>query len=316
MVSVDFVQVVNRHRSDLGDLSDLVESIEADGLLHPIVLTEQGRLIAGQRRLEACRKLGWSEIPATFVTSATDAAALLRMERDENTCRKDMAPSERVSLGRALEELERPKARARQGTRTDLQLPDRANTKSDGVGLVREVVGDAIGMGGSTYMKAKALVTAAEDGDEQAQAGVAQMDDTGKVTPAYDGWKQGTVAKPARRNLPQAERAEQIRRLAADGNTSHQIASKIGVGVDNVRRIVAAVGIDVAADRVVRNSRHIDSTRVVEQTIDALAGLATGVELVDFDDLDLAQTRHWADSLAQSFRVLNRFHRQIKEMAQ
>jgi len=35
-------------------------------------------------------------------------------QRDENTCRKDFSLSEAVSVGKMLEALERPKARARQ----------------------------------------------------------------------------------------------------------------------------------------------------------------------------------------------------------
>lgn len=55
----DGIIVGFRYRKDLGDLRPLADSIAEVGLLHPIVVTAEGLLIAGQRRLEACRLLGW-----------------------------------------------------------------------------------------------------------------------------------------------------------------------------------------------------------------------------------------------------------------
>jgi hypothetical protein len=41
------------------------------------------------------------------------AVTLLKAERDENTCRKDMTASELITLGRQIEALERPLATER-----------------------------------------------------------------------------------------------------------------------------------------------------------------------------------------------------------
>jgi ParB-like nuclease domain len=60
---VDKIRVGKRHRLDLGDIAGLAESIEDIGLLHPITVDEQGRLLAGARRLAACKRLGWKDIP-------------------------------------------------------------------------------------------------------------------------------------------------------------------------------------------------------------------------------------------------------------
>src|SRR5712691_10088871 len=113
---IDQIQVGYRYRKDLGDLRALAQSIEEVGLLHPVVVTPEGRLIAGQRRLEACRLLGWSAIPVTVV----DLYQAARGEAHENLVRKDLLPSEIVALKRAIEPLERREARQRQGNRVDL----------------------------------------------------------------------------------------------------------------------------------------------------------------------------------------------------
>lgn len=52
---IDSVVVGARHRQRLGDLRTLAASIAGVGLLHPVVVTPDRRLVAGQRRLEACR---------------------------------------------------------------------------------------------------------------------------------------------------------------------------------------------------------------------------------------------------------------------
>jgi hypothetical protein len=52
-----------------------------------------------------------------------------------------------TALGLALEELERPKAKERQGTRTDLQLPGET-PESPRSGETREIVANAVGTSG------------------------------------------------------------------------------------------------------------------------------------------------------------------------
>jgi ParB family chromosome partitioning protein len=54
-------------RQDLGDIQGLAESIREFGLLRPVLITADGHLIAGRRRLEACKLLGWVAIPVNVV---------------------------------------------------------------------------------------------------------------------------------------------------------------------------------------------------------------------------------------------------------
>ncbi|MGH3095124.1 MAG: ParB/RepB/Spo0J family partition protein [Streptosporangiales bacterium] len=113
-MKLDAITVTGRHRHSMGDIAGLAESMNTVGLLQPVVVTSDGALVAGARRLAAARSLGWDEVPAHVVETLDDAAALLRAERDENTCRKDFTPSEEYALYQALLELEKPKAKERQ----------------------------------------------------------------------------------------------------------------------------------------------------------------------------------------------------------
>lgn len=189
------IEVTNRVRKNTGDLSDLCKSIEEIGLLHPIVLTKGNQLVAGMRRIEAYEQLGHKTIPAYVASSLDDARAMLTAERDENTCRLPFTPTEAVALGRQLEELEKPRAAERKlagqraGGRGNKKLGENFTPSLDG-GKSREIIGDAIGMSGPTYQRAKAVVAAAEF-DPQVFGPIAEeMDRTGKVLPAFEKVKE------------------------------------------------------------------------------------------------------------------------------
>ena len=96
---VSDIVVRDRHRKQLGDLTELAESMHQHGLLHPIVITSDNYLIAGQRRLEAAKLLGWERVPVNVV----DLDGPVHAEADENMIRLDFAPSERVAIAKAIE---------------------------------------------------------------------------------------------------------------------------------------------------------------------------------------------------------------------
>ena len=108
LIPINAIRVENRYRKHLSNLLPLMDSITAIGLLHPILVNEDLLLIAGERRLESCKHLGWKEIPARIVSLDE-----IRAQHDENVMREDFLPSEAVSIKRALEEDERAKARQR-----------------------------------------------------------------------------------------------------------------------------------------------------------------------------------------------------------
>jgi ParB family chromosome partitioning protein len=66
---LDQIKVGKRHRKDMGDIAALAASIEDIGLLHPVTVDETNSLLAGARRLAACKHLGWREMPVNVVRS-------------------------------------------------------------------------------------------------------------------------------------------------------------------------------------------------------------------------------------------------------
>jgi ParB/RepB/Spo0J family partition protein len=109
---IEHIKVGERDRSDLGDIRQLADSITAVGLMHPVVITASGELVAGGRRLAAVTELGWAEVPVTVVDLAT-AADVLRGEADENTCRKPLTPYEASRARERRAQVLAPKAEER-----------------------------------------------------------------------------------------------------------------------------------------------------------------------------------------------------------
>ena len=204
-IPIKDIVIEHRFRKDESDPSDLVASMKKLGLLHPIVLAEGNRLVAGYRRLKAAKKLKWRKIPYRLAIKIDDALKLLQAERDENTCRKDLLPSEAVALGKEIEKLEKPEAAKRKAaTQAKNGKVGQVKLSSPEKGQTRDKVANAVGMSGGTYDKAKAAVEAGEEDPDQFGEIVEEMDRTGKVDPAFKKVKekkeeeQDPLAKPKR----------------------------------------------------------------------------------------------------------------------
>jgi ParB-like chromosome segregation protein Spo0J len=238
-VKIGSVRIEGRVRRDLGDVDALAESIRTVGLLHPIVLDTEGKLICGARRLEAFKRLGRSTIPHVVAENLSDALLSLKAERDENTCRHGLSPSESVSLGLRLEALEKPAAKKRQakaGPKSGRGA--KRGTNAIGSGKFPEPVGDGrsrdavaagLGMSGRTYEKAKAVV---KSGDVEL---VEKMDRTGKVdgahkemhrkkrdaeaarqAKAYRGSRNGEIVKSDFRKVAEGLKSNSVALIFAD----------------------------------------------------------------------------------------------------
>jgi len=104
-VKIEEIIVKKRIRKNLGDITTLAESMKQYGLINPVVIDPEMRLVAGERRLEAAKKLGWTTIEANVTQKLTPVDAL-EIEIDENVYRKPFTSDE---LSDAFEKLDRLK---------------------------------------------------------------------------------------------------------------------------------------------------------------------------------------------------------------
>ncbi|MBS4030427.1 MAG: nucleoid occlusion protein [Clostridiales bacterium] len=96
-----------RKTFDAGKIDELAQSIRTYGLLQPILVRKEKedvfQLIAGERRLMACKSLGWTHINAVIRTISDSAMATIALI--ENLQREDLNFIEEAEgYGRLLEE--------------------------------------------------------------------------------------------------------------------------------------------------------------------------------------------------------------------
>jgi len=108
VIPVDSITIdrATRQRRELRDIESLAESIATVGLINPPVVTRERVLIAGERRLTACKSLGWTNIPVQW-SDEIDPAQLHLIELEENVKRSDLDWKDQV---RAVEEYHRLRA--------------------------------------------------------------------------------------------------------------------------------------------------------------------------------------------------------------
>lgn len=93
LIDIQAVRVPKDRLRPLGDVKQLAESIAEVGLLQPITVTKDLRLVTGRHRLEACKLLGHKTIAAHVVD--LDGLRAELAEIDENLIRNELTTLER-----------------------------------------------------------------------------------------------------------------------------------------------------------------------------------------------------------------------------
>jgi len=106
-IAIDDIKVKRRARQQEGDIEPLMDSMRRYGLLNPVIVNSRNILIAGARRLEAAKRLGWHTISATVLDSM-DKVTELEIEIEENTQRANLTEQELLSAYTRLERIKNP----------------------------------------------------------------------------------------------------------------------------------------------------------------------------------------------------------------
>ena len=107
LVPIEDIKVINRIRKEMGDINSLADSMKRFGQISPIVITKKNVLIAGGRRLEAARSLGWRTINAV-IAEIPDELTQLQYELEENVQRRDFTQEEIDEAAQRMYELQNP----------------------------------------------------------------------------------------------------------------------------------------------------------------------------------------------------------------
>ena len=94
---IDSIIIQDRARLNVGNITDLANSISDSGLLNPIIITEDNYLIAGERRIAACKQIGMTTIDVRVAPDISPDDKLM-IELMENATRKEFTWSEELML--------------------------------------------------------------------------------------------------------------------------------------------------------------------------------------------------------------------------
>jgi ParB family transcriptional regulator, chromosome partitioning protein len=195
-IPIDQISIGVRRRQKLGNLHSLARSISARGLLHPIIVRNHNELVAGQRRLEACKQLGWKTIPARSLENLNDEE-LREIEFEENDQRL------------ALADFESSKARLAQIRQAEADLRAKVGKTCSGAEQVSRLKGKR----GPTRTPGSKRDIAENTGiSPQSQDRIEKHVSLAEQYPFMqrEGWRQYRVleAGEALKNLPEEDRSQ------------------------------------------------------------------------------------------------------------
>ncbi len=155
IIDIDDIVLGDRIRTVQDDdrLKNLKVSIEKDGLLQPIVINQDNKLIAGYRRYSSCKELGYTTIQAKKINTKDNLHEKL-IEIKENVDRKGFSFSEKMTAAGIIEPIikELAEQRGKHKRETDLSRFGIIAKR----GKTRDIMAEILDFGsGKTYDKAK-----------------------------------------------------------------------------------------------------------------------------------------------------------------
>lgn len=172
-------------RLPAADTTGLREDVRQRGVLLPLLVTRDGLVLDGHRRLAVARELGFERVPVIHLDLNGTAGWQRAVAMAVNLHRRHLNEAQRVALGTSLERIEREAAAVRQGEgrakggkaggpregkgrRKREPLPPHGGGQAGHEGETTSRVAAAVGVSRNTYERTKAVL---ERGDpETAQA--------------------------------------------------------------------------------------------------------------------------------------------------
>jgi len=132
-LKINEIKVEDRQRLDYGDIQSLAASIQKYGLIQPVIVTEDYRLVAGGRRLRAAQSIGLETIKVCFRERMSDEELHI-LELEENLRRKDETWQERCLHIKTIHDL-----KVKSNAQDSLIWTQRQTGELLGVDSVREI---------------------------------------------------------------------------------------------------------------------------------------------------------------------------------
>lgn len=164
-MKIDEIIVKDRIRKDTGGMMELINDIKANGLINPVTINTDHVLLAGYRRLTACKALGMEDIPVHMVSTENEEQDL-KIEISENENRKEFTMTERLDYARRLQRIESIKAEQRKQSGQFGADPQNSAEPSE-KGESRDKVAEQVKMSHDTLRKAQVIAENKEKFDPE-----------------------------------------------------------------------------------------------------------------------------------------------------
>ena len=312
-------------------IDTLAADLALSGPTHPIILTHNGELIDGLRRLRAAERLGWTTIPVVQVSTLEAAWALIAAQMQG----KGVEPHTWTSLAEVdamlltLPRITVGGDSRREQARALFCDPSR-------LAKVRNLWRHATGRPGHKNGLPSRELRA------EAKRVLAILDSGVPYRPVWDRWVEfrdshaGQPADPSpggaddallADGIPDAKLRTQhatlrrhawIRKLASEGMTSYQIGDQLGMRPNLVRYWARKLGVNLKADKAVGRgqiNRTVDVDRVMATMVADLDAMTWAVSTVEdnITNLDGARVEAWVGDLAAFTSRLRRLTNHMRD---
>lgn len=232
----DSIRVGYRLRKDLGNLEELVDSIRRMGILEPLVITPDGTLVCGARRLAAARIAELRFVKVTVNARISTQLEELLAELHENTLQKPYAARELAALYAELKTVETEEA-ARRDALTRFGAPETEARDGDGDspppkrGTAREFAAHAL-TGTDSYQTHERVLMLERLARDMSRPDWLRSE----AQTALDGLDGGEKVNAHYQHVYALELTEQLDRAAEDNTLSPQSRQNAGIAADRVRQ--------------------------------------------------------------------------------
>jgi len=184
--------------------TELMESIEKKGVLVPILIAGDGRIVSGHRRYNAAQMLGLETVPVSVFHSDDDLdiqEAIIHSNRQ-----REKTTEQRTREYQALKKVERERSKRRQmeagemygkGAKVKENFPEPL-----GKGQTRDLAAAEVGMSGKTAEKASHVVDTADaleaEGREEEAAEIRDTLNNKSVSAAHRKAEEATAKKESK----------------------------------------------------------------------------------------------------------------------
>ena len=278
--------------------------IAENGLLESI-WTCDGMILDGRNRYRACNELGIDpdcrnydgDSPISFAWSMNGQRRQLTKSQLANIAVKMLPELKEEAKKRQFQAAGQP-----QGQKSVRQEP------AEQKGKATEHAGNIVGVSRNTIQQAKFVAENDPELSERIDAGEVT------VTAAYESLKTNT--KPKKATPTKKERIATIKAMAKEGYKSDQIAEKVGIRAVHIRTLAKQNGITLA-DAQIGNVHKIDARRVIEKTVEGLAGYALGLQTINgqLKEFNSDEAGEWAASIGESLKPIRRLQAKLLEVA-